>query len=84
MNGKQLFHDWILSLEFTTFHTLGIALQCSPGSSSLVQRAVFWSDIVALGCAKGLLHDWIWADNSSQECGGMLWHPHIVLTLINN
>lgn len=30
-----------------------------------------WSDIVALSSYKGLLHDWVSADNPWQECGGV-------------
>lgn len=34
---------------------------------------------MALGCAKGLLHDWIWVDNGLQECGGTLWRNTPIL-----
>lgn len=67
----------------TTFST---HLQCkhaAPLSYSSVQDGALprRPDIVALGCAKGLLHDWIWADNPLQECGGTLWRNILILFL---
>lgn len=41
-----------------------------------------WSDIVALSSAKGLLHDWISAENPWQECGGVA--PILFLPWLTN
>lgn len=64
-------------------HAPAVSPRYSPSSPNLACSAVLClprqPDIMALGSAKGLLHDWIWEDNGPQECEGTLWRNSLML-----
>lgn len=74
--GKNI-GQWTFSLT----HTCGVTVLPSwlPWPSVQCCALPRQPDIVALGCAKGLLHDWTWADNGPKECGGTLWRNTPIL-----